>query len=211
LLDQYYQNIRHDALQLIQGESFDKALEVGCGTGNTLAYLKEKKIASYVCGIEAVADCEEKKSPLIDQFITMDAESSKWQELISPPFQLILLLDVVEHLRQPYAFIEQASKKLEKGGTLLISIPNINNIRIIKNLLFHDRFDYQKSGILDHTHLRFFTKASFLKCMQEQFPQLTLVKVQNNFDDFPAINWLKRLPFFNKFFVCQYLFLFHQE
>jgi 2-polyprenyl-3-methyl-5-hydroxy-6-metoxy-1,4-benzoquinol methylase len=68
--------------------------------------------------------------------------------------------DVLEHLINPKHILEELFKKLEPSGILIISVPNIANIFVRVNLLF-GRFDYTEKGILDKTHLRFFTQKSF--------------------------------------------------
>jgi hypothetical protein len=67
--------------------------------------------------------------------------------------------DVLEHLRDPWAALFRLRDCLKDGGTVVASIPNIANYKIIKKLLFTD-WRYEPGGILDHTHLRFFTRRS---------------------------------------------------
>ena len=74
-------------------------------------------------------------------------------------YDAILLGDVLEHLRNPRAILEKLAGKLKPGGKILISLPNIANIWVRLNLLL-GRFNYSRVGILDETHLRFFTLKS---------------------------------------------------
>ncbi len=71
-------------------------------------------------------------------------------------FDAIIFGDVLEHLRDPRAVLEKMSALLKPGGKILISLPNIANIWVRLNLLF-GRFNYSRVGILDESHLRFFT------------------------------------------------------
>jgi SAM-dependent methyltransferase len=71
-------------------------------------------------------------------------------------YDAIIFGDVLEHLRNPRAVLEKLSGLLKPGGQILISVPNVANIWVRLNLLF-GRFDYSRVGILDETHLRFFT------------------------------------------------------
>ncbi|AEE14040.1 glycosyl transferase family 2 [Thermodesulfobium narugense DSM 14796] len=75
-------------------------------------------------------------------------------------FDFIICADVIEHLKNPTIALEFVSSKLKFGGQILVSIPNVAHMDIILNLL-EGKFNYSEFGILDNTHLRFFTKRSF--------------------------------------------------
>ena len=68
--------------------------------------------------------------------------------------------DVLEHLRDPLAVLMEFTESLKDDGVVIISLPNIANIYVRLNLLI-GRFDYQDRGILDRTHIRFFTREAF--------------------------------------------------
>jgi len=74
-------------------------------------------------------------------------------------FDTLIVADVLEHLRDPWAAMFRLRGCLKDGGTVVASIPNIAHYKIIKKLLFTE-WRYEPGGILDHTHLRFFTRAS---------------------------------------------------
>jgi 2-polyprenyl-3-methyl-5-hydroxy-6-metoxy-1,4-benzoquinol methylase len=69
-------------------------------------------------------------------------------------------LDVLEHLQDPWSLLSDLRGRLSAEGEVFVSIPNVRNFRVVIPLLLAGRWDYQKTGILDRTHLRFFTKAS---------------------------------------------------
>ncbi|OFZ16559.1 MAG: hypothetical protein A2X86_12245 [Bdellovibrionales bacterium GWA2_49_15] len=202
---EYFNNVRHDAIALLGDDFHQTCLEVGCGTGNTLGYLKEKKQIGHAVGLEVVDSCRESKHKNIDEFIVANAED--W-DFLGRKYNLILLLDVVEHLKWPYEFLQKCCLHVEENGHIIVSLPNINNLRILKNLICLDRFEYATSGLLDVTHLRFFTKTTFLEQMSKQVPKLQLQKISYNFEDLPAVGLFKWIPFINKFFICQYVFKF---
>jgi SAM-dependent methyltransferase len=79
---------------------------------------------------------------------------------------LALLLDVIEHTPDPRETLERTARRVKPGGTLLVSVPNVAHWSVRIPLLL-GRFEYQKSGILDRTHLRFFTRRSFLRTLRE--------------------------------------------
>ncbi|HUP65763.1 MAG TPA: class I SAM-dependent methyltransferase [Thermoanaerobaculia bacterium] len=78
---------------------------------------------------------------------------------LPPSLDAIVLADVLEHVRGPQELLACATKVLSPGGKIFISIPNVANVAIRVSLLF-GRFEYAEKGILDSTHLRFFTRAS---------------------------------------------------
>ena len=90
-------------------------------------------------------------------------------------FDLLLMLDVLEHLRDPWAVLGKFIKMLKTDGTLCISIPNVANIGLIKNLVLHDRWQYSNFGLLDVTHLRFFTRTSFLSYVKKTHKDFELI------------------------------------
>jgi len=75
-------------------------------------------------------------------------------------FDYIIFSDVLEHLLQPDEVLYKFSKKLKPKGKILISLPNIAHYDVVNGLL-NEKFNYSEMGILDNTHLRFFTKYSF--------------------------------------------------
>ncbi|WKV08525.2 methyltransferase domain-containing protein [Thermoanaerobacterium sp. CMT5567-10] len=92
---------------------------------------------------------------------TKDDEFDRFADL-EDIFDFVICADVLEHLKQPTEALEFIVSKLKLGGQVLISIPNIAHMDIILNLL-EGKFNYSELGILDNTHLRFFTKKSFIE------------------------------------------------
>jgi hypothetical protein len=79
------------------------------------------------------------------------------RELGGRQYDRVLLLDVLEHLKNPERILRQSRGTLKPDGLLIVSVPNVANITVRLALLF-GRFNYQERGILDRTHLRFFTR-----------------------------------------------------
>jgi hypothetical protein len=78
----------------------------------------------------------------------------------------VLLLDILEHLRAPDRILTECREVLDANGQLIVSLPNIANITIRLMLLF-GRFDYAERGILDRTHVRFFTRKTARRFLRE--------------------------------------------
>ena len=94
-----------------------------------------------------------------EQSIVGDCENLEWtKKLVMRKFHYIVFTDVLEHLRDPGKILEEARSFLEPGGKVLTSIPNISYKTVLIDLIKYDNFEYSASGILDSTHLRFFTE-----------------------------------------------------
>jgi len=135
-----------------------RVLEVGCGAGVLGERLKLSGKATHVTGVElnphAAALAESRLDAVrIGDFEAMPLDAWNRQ------FDTLIVADVLEHLRDPWAALFRLRDCLKDGGMVVASIPNIAHYKIIKKLLF-TAWRYEPGGILDHTHLRFFTRAS---------------------------------------------------
>lgn len=141
-----------------------RALEIGCAEGHTLEWLKRSGYCSWTAGVEPYAR-RHPDNQSIDRFEQLDIE--KWLPDIPPAsLDLILCLDVLEHLNNPWETMHRLSTLLKPGGRWIISVPNIRNYRILMDLAFRGRFRYADAGILDRTHLRFFTRESLVEMVE---------------------------------------------
>jgi len=150
-------------LNALRGETGNvKILDVGTASG----YLGKvwRKKGHYVAGIEFDAATAEKAREYYDVFEVADIESYPFSE--RREFDYIVFADVLEHLRDPAAVLRRCIPALKESGKIIISVPNIANWIIRLSLLF-GRFDYIDRGILDRTHLRFFTLRSLKRLMSE--------------------------------------------
>ncbi|MDA8330581.1 MAG: class I SAM-dependent methyltransferase [Candidatus Dormibacteraeota bacterium] len=137
-----------------------RILDVGCASGNLSGFLIRERGCSVV-GVErdpAAASAAAAKG-LDTRVLDLDT-SSLAQALQGERFDRIILADVLEHLLHPAAVLRAAVGLLGPRGQVLVSIPNISHVDVILALL-HDRWEYRDSGLLDRTHLRFFTEAGF--------------------------------------------------
>lgn len=158
-LSAYYGHVRREAADLLSGQGL-RVLEVGCGAGATLAHLREQGTAGWVAGVEPFAAAAEVARARLDAFWQADIET------FEPPIEAqsldaVLCLDVLEHLRDPWAAASRLAGLLRPGGAMIVSVPNVRNFSVVLPLLFAGRFRYDpKGGILDQTHLRFFVRES---------------------------------------------------
>jgi 2-polyprenyl-3-methyl-5-hydroxy-6-metoxy-1,4-benzoquinol methylase len=82
-------------------------------------------------------------------------------------FDLVICGDVLEHLRDPGNVLRQIHRWLKDGGRVLCCLPNVRYWRIWRNLIFKGDWRYTSDGIMDQTHLRFFTTKSFKRMLTE--------------------------------------------
>ena len=160
----YFSNTRTEIKDLLPTFS-ESVLEVGCGNGATLKWLKESNLCKTTSAIELVENMAREAKKTVDYVLVGDCEKIVL-ELTPNSYDLILCLDVLEHMIDPWTFIENVQKSLKPGGYIISSIPNIRNANVLVKLLFKKTFKYEDHGLLDKTHLRFFTKISAQELMR---------------------------------------------
>lgn len=168
-LSPYYLNTRpevHHILKENLGQrGLSRTLEVGCASGLFSFELKKKGIAEKVFGVETDYQVSKIASLYLDDVIHGDIEKL---ELPFPQgyFDGMFFLDVLEHLVDPWATLKKMKKYLKDDALVVMSIPNIRHHSIINNLVL-GRWEYEEEGILDRTHLRFFTLSGMVKMIDE--------------------------------------------
>jgi 2-polyprenyl-3-methyl-5-hydroxy-6-metoxy-1,4-benzoquinol methylase len=132
-------------------------LEFGCSTGYMSKALRDR-LGATVVGVELNAEAAQQAQAHVERVLIGDAEELDLEaELGGERFDAILFADVLEHLRHPDRTLRAAAQLLKPGGVVVISMPNVAYWRVRVDLL-RGRFDYRQTGILDRTHLRFFTE-----------------------------------------------------
>jgi len=144
-------------IQLIGNDK--RVLDIGCTTG----YIARKLTGNgcTVVGIEYHRDAAREAATICEKVYVGDA-TTVIEEVTEMDFDILLLADVLEHLVEPRVLLIKSRSLLAKDGSMIISVPNIAHWKIRVKLLF-GRFDYEKYGILDESHLRFFTLRTFRK------------------------------------------------
>ena len=181
-------NKRDEFLELIPA-SAKKVLDLGCGDGSLGRKIKEKGI--QVVGIEYDPELVNEARKNLDEVHCLNLEK---EEIPYPQryFDCIVCADILEHLRDPLSFLIRLKTFLADDGCIVASIPNIRYHKVISNLLFKGTWDYMDKGILDKTHIRFFTLVNINELLQEA--GLSTVELKRNI----AANSTMR--FFNK--IC---------
>lgn len=137
-----------------------KILEVGCGSG-LFGHQLKCELNAEVWGVELNADAAASAEKRIDKILVGDIHQLAGS-LPSAYFDCIVFNDVLEHLINPFDVLSKMRKKLSPGGVVVCSIPNIRYFFTLKDLLIKKQWEYADNGILDRTHLRFFTKKSIM-------------------------------------------------
>lgn len=151
-------------LQRIRPES--KVLEFGTSTGYMTQYLAEKLQCS-VWGVELDSEAASRAGQYACRMIVADVDSLSWvAELEQERFDYVIFADVLEHLRKPKQALEAVRTFLSPEGVVMISTPNIAHNAVIMQLL-QDEFTYRPTGLLDDTHIHFFTRRTLETMLQD--------------------------------------------
>ena len=181
-----------------------KILEAGCGEGYTGEEAK-KRTGAEVTGIELFEEAAAKAKTRLDRVIIGDLEQINL-DYPDKYFDCILYADVLEHLKNPEKVLSNHFRKLSDQGYIIASIPNIQYIRPVLSIL-SDKLEYEDAGILDRTHLRFFTLHTIKKMFSEC--GFEIIKINTNSNDSLKFKIINNLSFglTKKFSVFQYLIL----
>lgn len=134
-------------------------LDVGCAVGYIGEFFRQTPPHRWLAGIEVDPRAAKEARPHYDQLIIGDIESAYVWSQLQQDVDAMIFGDVLEHTADPIRVLGIARQHLKPGGIAIISVPNIAHFRVRLRLLM-GRFEYQEWGIMDRTHLRFFTRAT---------------------------------------------------
>lgn len=156
------ENLSQPLLAALVGED-KKVLDIGCATGYLAALLRER--GCQVDGVEYDPVMAEQAAPHVDRLEVGDVQAMDLPALFGGhSYDAVVLGDVLEHLTDPLRVLRSALGLLKPGGFFAISLPNVAHGSVRLGLL-KGRFRYTPTGLLDDTHLRFFTLESVLDLM----------------------------------------------
>lgn len=185
----YYTNPRTDFVDLLPISTSAAILELGCGDGATGALaLKNGKCGTYV-GIEMFAPMAERALKVLTTVHIGNVENMQLPYELAC-FDVLILSEVLEHLVDPHAVLGRLSRLLRPGAVVFASSPNVCHWRNILALCV-GRFEYTESGMMDRTHLRWFTPSSFAAMFQSAGVEVDLVTPLNHLRR--RERWLRRL------------------
>ena len=208
----YYTYARTELMELIKRGTNDsiRILEVGCGSGATLNKIQYFFPNAEVRGIELEENAAKLATNQIDVIQgNIETMQLPYEEKY---FDYIIFGDVLEHLYDPETVLKKLKSYLRAGGQFLCSIPNVMHTSVILQLL-KGEFQYQDAGILDRTHIRFFTWVSILGMLERCGLELTdenfvVVKDELTEEDEELLQAIYNLPYIaqkEEFQVYQYI------
>lgn len=155
----YHGSAREDILSLVPA-TVRRVLDVGCGSGQLGAAVKQRTGAE-VAGIEINEAAAVAAAAVLDHVVCGSIEDGTVLAQLRPPYDCIIFGDVLEHLVDPWQALKLFAGYLAADGVVVASLPNVGHASLIGGLL-RGRWEYQDRGLLDRTHLRFFTRRSII-------------------------------------------------
>ena len=136
-----------------------RLLEIGCGNGDTAAYARKTGKCGWATGVELCAEPATEAAKQLNQVLVGDLEQ---MDLPFAPasFDLLIMSEVLEHLRDPWAALRKLHPFLKPGALALAGSPNVAHHSVLR-MLWRGQWDYAPMGIMDKTHLRWFTPATY--------------------------------------------------
>lgn len=168
----YSSGLRDDMLQFMDyRQNGVKILEIGCACGATLLKVRNSNSSAELYGLEL----NEAAAEVAANFARV--ESGNIEVLAKPEFagkfDYIIMGDVLEHLVDTDSVLQKVRRWLKPFGCLLLSVPNVSHLKVLANIL-QGQWEYEETGILDRTHVRFFTMQSIQNCLAKNGFQLRL-------------------------------------
>lgn len=168
-------------------------LEFGPANGRMTKYLKEQ-LNCKIYAVEIDENSANDAEKYCEKILINDVENYTWlEEYKNLAFDYIIFADVLEHLYNPEKVLTKSVSLLKDNGSILLSVPNIAHNAIIMELL-NDQFTYRNIGLLDNTHIRFFTKNTLEKLIENanlkinfetgSYARPDLTEFNYNYDDF---------------------------
>lgn len=162
---EYFDGARADIVAQLPNDPSATILEIGCGNGSTGAIAKaEGKCARYV-GIDVDEKAVSAAREALDAVVHGNVEEIDF-EALGGPFSAVILSEVLEHLLDPWKLLGRVNQIMRPGALIIASSPNVANMRLVGQLL-RNRFDYTPAGVMDRTHLRWFTSATFREMFEK--------------------------------------------
>ena len=164
-LSDYHRAARPEVVELVSPAG-KRILDVGCAAGFMGAAMLQKG-ASEVVGLELYAPAVTAARARLTAVYRVDLATLPALPYPRGYFDCITFADVLEHLPDPQAVLRHLLPYLAQGGTVAVSLPNVRHHSVVLPLVVQGRWDYDDAGVLDRTHLRFFTRTAMLDFLAE--------------------------------------------
>jgi 2-polyprenyl-3-methyl-5-hydroxy-6-metoxy-1,4-benzoquinol methylase len=159
--DLYYKLVRQDIESLLPATA-TRILDVGSGVGGTSRWLKSRFPGASTIALEGNSNLLGELRQNVDEAHIVDL-NGPLPDVGAP--DLALFLDVLEHLLRPECVLARLTAKMPAHGAVIVSLPNVAHLSVSAPLFFRGTFEYDDAGILDRTHVRFFTRTSAVKLL----------------------------------------------
>jgi len=183
--EQAYADSKRPEMAEFLPSKYSKVLEVGCHVGNFTRFVNKPCEYWGVEPFEEAANVAKTKMYKVLVGFYDDIAS----EIPDNYFDTVIANDVVEHMEQPWNFLQSIKKKMTVSASIVLSIPNVRCYYNLGELLIHKDWKYVDCGILDITHLRFFTEKSIIRLLNENGFEIEMMKGIN-----PVKVWKRHLP-----------------
>jgi len=162
---QYFAGARKRFVDALPPNPSARLLEIGCGNGDTACYAKQSGKCGWSAGVELCHDAALAAANKMDHVLPGDIEQV---DLPYPllHFDVLILSEVLEHLRDPGAVLRKLRRYLAPGAWVLAGSPNVAHHSVVR-MLARGRWDYTTAGILDETHLRWFTPETYRELFEQ--------------------------------------------
>lgn len=160
----YYEHERLEMLPFLP-TSCDRVLEVGCASGQFARAVRRQRQITEYWGVEPAPAAAVKAQAVLDRCLT--EQFSDRLELPRRYFDCVLFLDSLEHMVDPFAALTFCRHLLRQSGVIVASIPNIRYFDTLWSIVIQKEWRYEEAGVLDRTHLRFFTEKSIRRTFAE--------------------------------------------
>ena len=160
----YFENTRPEMLGFVPRDA-RRILDVGCGQGRFGAALKRELPGAEVWGVEPDVLAQAEAAKVLDRAIAGPFDDRLG--LGDASFDAVVFNDSLEHFADHEAPLRLARRLLKPGGAIVASIPNVRYWPHLRRYVFGGDWEYQGHGVLDRTHLRFFTYRSILRTLRD--------------------------------------------
>lgn len=186
-----YGSSHYWALRRLSGQvSAKRVLDIGAGGGGIGRAILPERPAQLVA-----VEIDPRAQTALRQ--TYGEVHDSIEPLVGRQFDVIILLDVLEHMSDPFGFLRQVEGLLAPGGRIAISVPNVAHWSVRFSLFFCGRFEYRSRGILDRTHLQFFSRRRFRE-LCTSLPSCTIESLNASIEPVELVlpSWAVRNPLF---------------
>lgn len=154
-------NIIKEAILRYKKSDYPSILDVGCASGIIGQLLGWKK---NIYGIEKNRLLAKKAQKYCEKVFLIDLDEFKPEIFRDKKFDFIICGDVIEHIKEDEELIKQLTQLLDRGGIMIVSLPNIAQI-FFRFLHLFGKWSYQETGVMDKSHLHFYTRETAEKLL----------------------------------------------